>query len=324
MVSILIRMGQSNLKQTFTGYLSPVDFESDLKTELTLMGITIVSQHGRLFVCEGKALDVVFAQDTWFDVEILAYSSISNAAELLKVRASRFQHYSLNNHRRGELILEKVPRVKIKKYDFLESIPNTTIGAFALLSESEIIVSPKTSCPLPFGEIHFNEDKINPPSRAYLKLWELFTLYGYKPEPGMKTIDVGSCPGGWTWVLQSVGAHVVSVDKAPLDPKIAILPNIEFRQESAFGLRPQHVGKLDWFFSDIICYPDKLLELVLRWRESGLVDNFACTIKFQQPTDFETLFKFKEIPGSKIIHLSCNKHEVTWINLKEGLHEKLS
>ena len=105
---------------------------------------------------------------------------------------------------------------------------------------------------------------------------------------------------------------------------LAILPNIEFRQESAFGLRPQHVGKLDWFFSDIICYPDKLLELVLRWRESGLVDNFACTIKFQQPTDFETLFKFKEIPGSKIIHLSCNKHEVTWINLKEGLHEKLS
>jgi len=239
MVSILIHMGQSNLKQSITGYLSPVDFESDLKIELGLLGLTIISQHDRLFLCEGEAQDVVFAQDTWLNVEILAYTSINHAAELLKARASRYQHYSLKNHRRGELILEKVPRVKIKKFDFLEPIPKTKLGAFALLSESEIIVSSETTCPLPFGEIHFNEDKINPPSRAYLKLWELFTLYGHKPKEGMKTIDVGSCPGGWTWVLQSVGAHVVSVDKAPLDPKIAALPNIEFKQESAFGLRPQ-------------------------------------------------------------------------------------
>lgn len=317
MVSILVRMGQSNLETTITGYLAPTDFEQDLKTELGLMGIEILSQHGRLFLCKGEAQDVVFAQDTWTKVEILPYTSISHAAELLKSRARRWSHYSLNNHRRGELIKDRVPQAKIKRYDFLEEIPKSPIGVFALLSDQEIIISPETTCPLPFGEINFNEDKINPPSRAYLKLWELFTLYGYKPEPGMKTIDVGSCPGGWTWVLQSVGTNVVSVDKAPLDPKIAALPNIEFKQESAFGLRPQHVGKLDWFFSDIICYPDKLLELVTRWRESGLVDNFACTIKFQKPTDFETMFKFKAIPGSRVIHLSCNKHEVTWINTKE-------
>jgi 23S rRNA (cytidine2498-2'-O)-methyltransferase len=318
MVSILEHMGQIILNQTFTGYLAPEDFEQDLQTELKLMGIEIKSQHGRLFLCHGPAQDVVFAQDTWKNVEILSYTSISNAAELLKARARRWSHYSLSHHRRAELILEKVPSVRIKKYDFLEPIPQTPIGVFALLSDQEIIISPETTCPLPFGEINFNEDKINPPSRAYLKLWELFTLYGYKPAAGMKTIDVGSCPGGWTWVLQNVGTNVVSVDKAPLDPKVAALPNIEFLQESAFGLRPQHIGKLDWFFSDIICYPDKLLELVTRWRESGLVDNFACTIKFQKPTDFETLFKFKAIPGSRVIHLSCNKHEVTWINTKES------
>lgn len=317
MVSIFLHMGQINLTKTLTGYLSPKDFESDLQKELELMGIEILSQHGRLFICAGEAQDVVFAQDTWLRVEILPYTSINHAAELLKSKARRWSHYSINNHRRAELILDKVPSAKIKRYDFLEEIPKTTIGCFALLSESEIILTPETTCPLPFGEIEFNEDKINPPSRAYLKLWELFTLYGYKPSEGMKTIDVGSCPGGWTWVLQTVGTNVVSVDKAPLDPKIAALPNIEFKQESAFGLRPQHVGHLDWFFSDIICYPDKLLELVTRWMESGLVDNFACTIKFQKPTDFETMFKFKAIPNSRVVHLSCNKHEVTWIHTKE-------
>ena len=317
MVSIFLHMGQINLTKTLTGYLSPKDFEADLQKELELMGIEILSQHGRLFICAGEAQDVVFAQDTWLRVERLPYTSINHAAELLKSKARRWSHYSVNNHRRAELILDKVPSAKIKRYDFLEEIPKTTIGCFALLSESEMILTPETTCPLPFGEIEFNEDKINPPSRAYLKLWELFTLYGYRPAEGMKTIDVGSCPGGWTWVLQTVGTNVVSVDKAPLDPKIAALPNIEFKQESAFGLRPQHVGHLDWFFSDIICYPDKLLELVNRWRESGLVDNFACTIKFQKPTDFETLFKFKAIPNSRVVHLSCNKHEVTWIHTKE-------
>ncbi|MGZ3787509.1 MAG: SAM-dependent methyltransferase [Bacteriovorax sp.] len=313
MVSILIRMGQSKC----TGYLAPPDFESDLKKELTLLGISILETHGRLFLCEGEAQDVVFAQDTWHEVEKIDYSSISNAAEALRTRASRWSHYSINNHRRAELILEKVPSVKVKRYHFLDPVPATNIGVFSLLSESSMLVSSRTNCPLPFGEIHFNEDKINPPSRAYLKLWELFTLYGIRPKEGDRVIDVGSCPGGWTWVLQTVGCNVVSVDKAPLDPKIAALPRIDFRQESAFGLRPQHIGKLDWFFSDIICYPDKLLELVTRWRDSGLVDNFACTIKFQAPTDFETMFKLKAIPGSKIVHLSCNKHEVTWINLKD-------
>lgn len=316
-------MGQSNSQQTMTGYLAPVDFEQDLKTELSLLGQTILSQHGRLFLCAGPALDVVFAQDTWHDVQVMAYTSINNAAEQLRTKGVRFSHYSLNNHRRGELILEKTPAVRTKRFNFLDTIPASRIGVFALLSENELLFSAQTNCPLPFGEIHFNEDKITPPSRAYLKLWELFTLYRVKPLPGMKVIDVGSCPGGWTWVLQTIGAHVVSVDKAPLDPKIAALPNIEFRQESAFGLRPQHVGHLDWFFSDIICYPDKLLELVNRWRDSGLVDNFACTIKFQKPTDFETMFKFKAIPGSRIVHLSCNKHEVTWINTKEQSNEQL-
>lgn len=319
MVSILEHMGQN--KTTLSAYLAPKDFEDDLKKELSLMGVVVISQHGRLFIAEGEALDIVFAQDTWTEVEFLNYQSISHAAELLRERAKRYWHYSINHHRRGELILEKVPKTKDKLFHFLEEIPNGELGAFGLISESEIIVSKKTLSPLPFGEIHFHEDKINPPSRAYLKLWELFTLYGYKPEAGMKTIDVGSCPGGWTWVLQTIGTSVVSVDKAPLDPKVAALPNIEFRQESAFGLRPQHVGKIDWFFSDIICYPDKLYELVMRWRESGLVDNFACTIKFQQPTDFETLMKFKAIPGSRVVHLSCNKHEVTWINTKQNTKE---
>lgn len=300
-----------------TAYLAPEGFEKDLERELGLRGVSVLEKFERLYLAEGEARDIVFAQDTWEDVSLVDFTSISDGANKLKEIGSRFQHLPINNIRRGELVLEKLPRAKVKKYDFLEAIPQSQLSAFSLLSENKAIVAKRTQSLLPYGEIHFNEDKLNPPSRAYLKLWELFTLYGYKPKKGEAVMDLGACPGGWTWVLASLGCQVLSVDKAPLDPKIMAMPEVSFLQESAFGLRPMHVGTKSWLFSDIICYPHKLLELVNRWRESGLVANYACTIKFQSPTDFETMFKFMEIPGSRVIHLSCNKHEVTWVNCEE-------
>ena len=65
------------------------------------------------------------------------------------------------------------------------------------------------------------------------------------------------------------------------------MPGVEWRGESAFALEPASVGPVDWLFSDIVCYPDRLLRLVEHWRASGLVKNFVCTIKFQGETDHE-------------------------------------
>jgi 23S rRNA (cytidine2498-2'-O)-methyltransferase len=110
---------------------------------------------------------------------------------------------------------------------------------------------------------------------------------------------------------------VISVDKAPLDPKIAKIKNIHFLKKDAFKLKPEEVEKIDWLFSDIICEPSRLLELVQIWRKAG-IKNFVCTIKFKGETDFEIVELFKGIsgkgiPGSKVIHLYHNKHEITWI-----------
>jgi 23S rRNA (cytidine2498-2'-O)-methyltransferase len=110
---------------------------------------------------------------------------------------------------------------------------------------------------------------------------------------------------------------VVAVDKAPLDPAIARLPGVETRQESAFGLKPEDVGPVDWLCSDVICYPERLLRLVRTWLESGLARNFVCTIKFQGDTDHATARAFAEIPGSEVRHLSHNKHELTWTLLRD-------
>jgi len=73
------------------------------------------------------------------------------------------------------------------------------------------------------------------------------------------------------------------------------------------------VGPVDWLFSDIVCYPARLLRLVERWRASGLVKNFVCTIKFQGETDHDTAAAFAAMPGAQVLHLHHNKHELAFM-----------
>ena len=190
--------------------------------------------------------------------------------------------------------------------------PAARLGSWTLIDKDTVLAAADCLSPFPNGEVQFVEDRTAPPSRAYLKLWELFTLMGERPRPGELCLDLGASPGGWTWVLQKLGARVVSVDKAPLDPSLAGLAGIEYRRESAFALDPGVIGPVDWLFSDVVCYPARLLALVERWLAAGTCRNFLCTIKFQGPTDHETARRFAAIPGSELRHLFHNKHELTW------------
>ena len=50
-------------------------------------------------------------------------------------------------------------------------------------------------------------------------------------------MDLGASPGGWTYVMQSLGAKVTSVDKAKLDQKLQRF-QITYLQQSAFAIDP--------------------------------------------------------------------------------------
>jgi len=162
-------------------------------------------------------------------------------------------------------------------------------------------------------EVAFVEDRSGPPNRAYLKLWEALARLGRWPGPGERCLDLGASPGGWTYVLAKLGANVIAVDKAPLDPKVAAMAGVEWRGESAFALEPPSVGPVDWLFSDIVCYPARLLRLVEKWRASGMAKNFVCTLKFQGETDHDSAEAFAAIAGARVLHLHYNKHELTFV-----------
>lgn len=291
-------------------YLTTEQFLPELLEELK----NVKSVHGSLVLTDGPLQNSVWAQNIWYNPQILSFESISQAAKALKSLGKLWVPYTFAHHRRAHLIQEQLPVIKPRVVEFLAPLPENNLGAWTLLDKNTLLAASQTNSPFPLGEVRFHEDKKHPPSRAYLKLWELFTVYGVKPEAGQRVVDFGSCPGGWTWVLQRMGCEVVSIDRAPLEPHIASLPRIHFMQTNAFNVKPEDIGAIDWFFSDIICYPEKLFELVQTWQRSGLCANFVCTIKFQGKTDFVTLKKFLSLENARVQHLYHNKHEVTvWI-----------
>jgi 23S rRNA (cytidine2498-2'-O)-methyltransferase len=207
------------------------------------------------------------------------------------------------------LITARMPPVKAQPLVFPTPAPTAHLGAWTLLAPDRMLASPKKLSPFVNGECRFEEDHIGPPSRAYLKLWEALTRFKRLPLPGETCIDLGACPGGWTWVLARLGARVVAVDRTPLAPSVADMPGVTFRSGNAFTVLPEPA---DWLFSDVIAYPAPLLDLVRRWIAAAVVRRIVCTIKFQGETDFSAADAFAAIPGGQVAHLFHNKHELTF------------
>jgi 23S rRNA (cytidine2498-2'-O)-methyltransferase len=294
-----------------TGYLAAEGFADDLVEELG----NVRAVHGRLVLAEGPPRPAAWAANTWFDPLLIPVGSIGEAARALRAMQRNWALYSFAHHRRAALIEAKLPPVRPKPLAYPSPPPGAPLGSWTLLDPNTVLAARHCSSPFRHGEVEFVENKAVPPNRAYLKLWELFTRLQTRPAPGELCLDLGASPGGWSWVLHETGARVLAVDKAPLAPAIARLPRIAFRQDSAFALDPHDVGPIDWLFSDVICYPKRLLGLVQRWMGAGTCRHFVCTIKFQGKTDHGIAREFAAIPGARLMHLHHNKHELTWVRL---------
>jgi 23S rRNA (cytidine2498-2'-O)-methyltransferase len=315
------------LHNNFIALLASKDFASELESELKLLEIPVLHKNESLFFVDEEAYkqarrQPIWVQDTWRDCKLVDIKSIGDAKKQLKAMKRLWVHYSWNNHRRAELILEGLSTIKSKPLLFRQEFKKSNYGIFGLIDDSTLFYSLSPSSLVPFALYEFAEDKSGPPSRAYLKLWEVFTIHASELADKIKdkiVLDLGACPGGWTYVLSQLGATVIAIDKAPLDDKVAQMPGVSYRQESAFGIVPELFKPNEMpfaLFSDVICYPERLYNLVEKWHQAGL-KNMVCTLKFQGETDYASVEKFLQIENSKIIHQYHNKHEVTWVCWEE-------
>ena len=299
----------SNSPAGCTGYLAPDGFLPQMLAELS--GVTQIQ--GRLVLAAGPEQRCVWAENIWHDVLTIHAPSIGAAAKELKSRQRNWWPYAWHLHRRHALLQEKLPFVSAKPMHYPQVQPASPLGSYCLSDELTLLAATRCSSPFPNGAPQFAEPTIGqPPSRAYLKLWEVFTRLGVQPKTGDRCLDLGASPGGWTWVLANCGAEVTAYDRAPLDPRLLARPNIHGVIGDAFSAKPDRLGPIDWLFSDVICYPERMLAHIKEWLASGLCQNFICTIKFQGSDHYGVIDELLQIEGSQLMHLYCNKHELTW------------
>lgn len=289
-------------------------FQQELARELLLKNVQIFIQTERLFLVAPCTQNIIWAQDHWsqchsseVNPELVAQlKSVPVMGYYFKTETNKLVEKSLSK-------LKRLPEKRIrfdyhKKFNFKFYIWTTY--------KDLVIYSLHPQKNYPAGWHEFEEDKNTPPNRAYLKLWEILMTQNLNISNHSRAIEIGAAPGGWSWVLSQLFDQVYTFDRADLAENILKIKNIKHEKADAFKIDPAKYNDCDWFFSDLICTPDKILETVLCWQAHGRVQNFVCTLKFKGDCDFEIIDKFLKIPDSKIIRLYHNKNEVTWI--KQG------
>ena len=111
------------------------------------------------------------------------------------------------------------------------------------------------------------------PSRSVLKLEEALQVLLSPAEreavlrPGMKAVDLGATPGGWTWLMAQYSIRVVAVDNGPMQPALMDSGLVEHRREDGFRYRPRR--PVDWLLCDMVEQPQRIAALMADWLTRG-------------------------------------------------------
>jgi 23S rRNA (cytidine2498-2'-O)-methyltransferase len=288
------------------------EFKGQLQGELAYLKVSKAFETSSTIGLFEDEIEPAWAQSVWRNVKALEFDSISDAQRKLKAISKNWRYYADQFNRRGTLIAEGLDIAKASRpYRFPSRGERNPPPVFTLGANHLIYYSDKIHRPNHDGNIAFFENKTTPPSRAYLKLWEALTVLGDWPRAGESVVDLGSSPGSWTWALAELGANVTSIDRSPLARELERYPNIRFSSGDAFSFTPQ---SMDWVFSDVICYPEKLYDYLQGWLQSGFCKKFVCSVKFAGDPNYELIDRFRKLKNSRILHLHHNKNEVTFIH----------
>ncbi len=130
------------------------------------------------------------------------------------------------------------------------------------------------------------------PSRSALKLAEAFMTFLGKREtdllkPGMRAVDLGAAPGGWTWQLAYRGLRVTAVDNGPLKGEVAQDALVTHLRQDGYAYRPRR--PVDWMVCDIIDKPSRVAELVARWIATGDARRTIFNLKLPMKRRYEAV-----------------------------------
>ncbi len=112
------------------------------------------------------------------------------------------------------------------------------------------------------------------PSRSTLKLEEAFHVFIPKNEwetrlaSGMWAVDLGACPGGWTYQLVKRSMFVHAVDNGAMADSLMETGQVKHHTEDGFKFEPAKKN-VTWLVCDMVEKPSRVAQLMGEWIISG-------------------------------------------------------
>ena len=119
-----------------------------------------------------------------------------------------------------------------------------------------------TSC-LP-GGLHPGDLPEGKVSRAWLKLDEALAVFAVPLRAGQRAAELGASPGGACQRLLEAGLHVVGIDPAVVDARVAAHPRFEQWRMRARDARVRGFRGVDWLVADMNIDPRSTLAALER------------------------------------------------------------
>lgn len=113
------------------------------------------------------------------------------------------------------------------------------------------------------------------PSRSTLKLEEAILTFIPEAEEKkrftdeMTGVDLGACPGGWTYQLVKRGVFVYAVDHGKMATSLHETGRIEHCPEDGFKFQPPKRKTIDWLVCDMVEQPMRISKLIGKWLING-------------------------------------------------------
>ncbi|OOS00633.1 23S rRNA (cytidine(2498)-2'-O)-methyltransferase RlmM [Haemophilus paracuniculus] len=110
------------------------------------------------------------------------------------------------------------------------------------------------------------------PSRSTLKLEEAILTFVPQADrfsEQMIGVDLGACPGGWTYQLVKRGLFVYAVDHGKMAASLHDTGRIEHCVEDGFKFQPPKRKQIDWLVCDMVEQPMRISKLIAKWLING-------------------------------------------------------
>lgn len=130
------------------------------------------------------------------------------------------------------------------------------------------------------------------PSRSTLKLEEALHTFVAADEwderlaGGMYAVDLGACPGGWTYQLVKRSMMVYAVDNGPMAASLMETGQVTHIREDGFRFQPPR-NNISWLVCDMVEKPARVAQLITNWLVNGWCREAIFNLKLPMKKRYE-------------------------------------